>query len=112
LVRVLLFLRRVFGEFRGHRFGVQSTGHEVVALVAQHTDDLGGQRLVQQFQHGLPVCTVAVRDGARFNILTRLGAYRLHVHVEGAGVSGCLFHIVSSSRLVKARRRWISSRTE
>ncbi|MNI72323.1 hypothetical protein D3C73_1282570 [compost metagenome] len=101
-VGVFLFLRSVLGEFRGHRFGVQSTGHEVVALVAQHTDDFRGQRFVQQFQHGFAVCAIGVRDGAGLDVLACLGADRLHVHVEWAagllGGSGCLFHIVRSSR--------------
>ncbi len=58
-VGVVLFLGGVLGEFRRHRLGVQAAGHEEVALVAQHTDDLGGQRFVQQLEHGL-----AVRPGS------------------------------------------------
>ncbi|MNT72645.1 hypothetical protein D3C71_1806330 [compost metagenome] len=98
---MLLLLHGVLGELGCHGLGIQAAGHEEVALVAQHTDDLGSQRFVQQLQHRLPVRAVAIGDRPRFNVLARLGTDGLHVHVERTvcllGVLGCVFHIVSSS---------------
>ena len=48
LVGVLLLVVGVLEELGRHALGVDALRHEVVALVAQHADDLGGERLVQQ----------------------------------------------------------------
>src|SRR5260221_7138931 len=61
LVGVLLLLAGVLEELRRHALGVDTLGHEVVALVAQRADDLGGERLVQQLVHH---ATVGVIPGS------------------------------------------------
>ena len=43
-----LLLVRVLQELGRHGLGWMPRGHEVVALVAQHADDLGGERLIQR----------------------------------------------------------------
>ena len=58
-------------ELRGDRVGVDALGHEVVTLVAQHADDLRGQRLVEQLDHGLAVGPVSIGDRAFFDVLPR-----------------------------------------
>ena len=47
LVGVTLLLGGVLEELGRHRTRVDPSGHEVVALVAEDTDQLGGQGLVQ-----------------------------------------------------------------
>jgi hypothetical protein len=49
-------------EFVGDRARVDPAGHEVVAAVTQHADNLGRQRFVEQSQHGPALGTVAGRD--------------------------------------------------
>ena len=51
LVGVPQLLVGVLEELGGHRPGVEPVGHEVVALVAEDADDLGGQRLVEHLDH-------------------------------------------------------------
>ena len=53
LVGVRLLLVRVLEELGRDALRVDARRHEVVALVAQHADDLGRQRLVQDLDHGL-----------------------------------------------------------
>ena len=82
LVGVPLLLVRVLEELRGHGLGVDPLGHEVVALVAQHADDLGGQRLVEQLHHRLAVRLVALGHRAVLDVLARALAERLDVGHE------------------------------
>jgi hypothetical protein len=82
---VPLLLVRVLEELRGHRLGVDALGHEVVPLVAQHADDLGGQGLVEQADDGVAVRLVALGDGAVLDVLARPVAERLDVADELLG---------------------------
>ena len=61
LVRVRLLLVRVLEELLRDALGVEPARHEVVPLVAQHADELGRERLVQELEHGLAVGAVARR---------------------------------------------------
>ena len=69
LVGVAQLLVGVLQELRGHRPGVEALGHVVVPLVAQHADDLGGQRLVEHLDHPLAVGAVGVGDRALLDLL-------------------------------------------
>ena len=82
LVGVRLLLVRVLQELGLDRFGVNSLRHEVVALVAQHAHDLGGERLVQDLAHRRRVGSVAGRDRAFLDVLARTLAQRLYVGQE------------------------------
>ena len=59
--------------------------HEVVPLVAQDADDLGGERLVEELDHGLAVGPVARGDRALLDVLARACAERLDVGEERLG---------------------------
>src|SRR6267143_1305856 len=59
LVGVLLLLAGVLEKLRRHAFGMDAFRHEVMALVAQRADDLGGERLVQELQHHAAVGVIA-----------------------------------------------------
>ena len=48
LVGVALFLVRVCEKLLGDRLRVDAARHEVVTPIAQHANDLGGQRIVEQ----------------------------------------------------------------
>jgi len=50
-----LLLVGVLEELLGHSLRVDARGHVVVALVAEHTDELGGERLVEKTQDGLAI---------------------------------------------------------
>src|SRR3954470_9609321 len=69
LVGVLLLVLRVLEELRRHALGVDALRHEIVALIAQRTHDLGGKRLVQQPHHRVAVGLVARRHRALRDVL-------------------------------------------
>ena len=71
LVRVPLLLVRVLEELVGHGLGVNARGHEVVALVAQHADDLGRQRLVENAHDRVAVRPIALGDRALLDVPAR-----------------------------------------
>jgi len=53
------FLSRMLKKFGCDRRGVNTRGHEIVALVAQHTDQLGRERFIQDFDYVLTVGSIA-----------------------------------------------------
>jgi hypothetical protein len=78
-VGVRLLLVRVLEELLGHRLGVDARGHVVVALVAEHADELGGERLVEQAQDGLAIAAIGLGDGALLDVAARAAAELLDV---------------------------------
>jgi hypothetical protein len=56
--------------------------HEVVTLVAQRADKLGGERVVEQLQHDFAIRGVARCDGPLVHVLARLLADLLQVEHE------------------------------
>ena len=93
LVGVLALGVGVLLEFVAHRHAVNAGRHEVVVHVAQHADNLRGQRLVQNRNSLLYVAFVGVGDGAFIDLLL--------------GTSANLFYIVD-----KLRHNFLSSLEE
>ena len=82
LVRVPHLLVGMLQELCGDRTGVQTFGHVVVALVAEHAHDLRRERLVEHLDHPVPVSAVGRRDRALFDLLPSSFAERLDVGQE------------------------------
>jgi hypothetical protein len=63
---------------------LEAVGHEVVALVAQHTDQFGGQRFIEQAQNLFPIGAVAFGYGAILDVLASAfsqGLYIRQMHI-------------------------------
>ena len=69
-------------SFLRDRLGVHALGHEVMAAIAQHAHDLGGERFVQQLHHGLAIGAIAGGDGTLLDVLACAGANGLDVGQE------------------------------
>src|ERR1700719_4421200 len=87
---MLLLFARVFQEFVGNRAGMNTLGHEIVALVSQHTDNLGRECLVEDLDRGFGVAAVARRYGAVLDVLARSLAQCFYV-----GEKRLVFHSCS-----------------
>src|SRR5262245_46972771 len=66
----LLFIR-VLSKLVSDRFGMDAGGHEVMKLIAQHADDFGRERLVQDAYDLIAVQRVIFGDRPVFNMLAR-----------------------------------------
>jgi hypothetical protein len=53
-----------------------------VVLVAQRANDLGGERLVQHLDDGVPVSLIPLGNGALFDVLPRTPAQFLDIGQE------------------------------
>src|SRR6266849_3390579 len=62
-------VRGVLGELGDHAFGMDAFRHEVVALVAQDADDLGGERFVQELHDDVAVGVVPGSNRAFRDVL-------------------------------------------
>jgi hypothetical protein len=69
LIGMRLLLVRVLQELRCNTLRIDARGHEVMALIAQYTDGLSCERLVEQIHHGLSVGAVAGCHRALFDVL-------------------------------------------
>ena len=87
----VLLLGRVLEELRGRELAGAAARREVVALVPQHADDLGRQRLVQQLADLCAAVRVVGRHGAEFHVLAGAGADRLDVGDEAARIVAAVF---------------------
>src|SRR5262245_21383430 len=83
LVRVALLLVRVLEELGRDGLGMDAGRHEVVPLVPEHADDLGGQRFVQKLDHRLGVGAVTRRHRALADVLAGALPEGLDVRQEG-----------------------------
>jgi len=83
LAGVRLLLLGVFQELGLHRVGQHALGHEVMTVVTQHADVLGGQRIVQQMDDGLAVGVVGIGDRAVLDVPARIVAQGLAVADAG-----------------------------
>src|SRR6185503_16896225 len=84
-VGVLLLIVGMLQELGRHALGVDALGHEVVALVPQHADDLGGERLVEELDHHAAVGVVPGSDRAFGDVLPGPLAQRGDVGEERSG---------------------------
>ena len=81
-VGVQLFLVGVLEELGGDRLGIDPGGREVVPLVAQDADELGGQRFVEDLDDPLTVGAVRVGDRALLDLGSSALAQSLYVGEE------------------------------
>ena len=81
-VRVLLLFLSMLAELRRHGSRMNTRGHEVMKLVAQHTHELGRQRLVQNADSLLPVEPVVFGHRTVFDLLARPGSDLFNVFQE------------------------------
>ena len=79
LVGMLLFFMGVFKELFCDRLGMNSAGHIVVAFITQNADQFGGQSLVEDANHRLPVCAIVFRDSAVLHVQPGAATYFLNV---------------------------------
>ena len=77
-VGVAQFFVGVCQELGCHSTRMDALGHEMVAPVTQHTDQLSGQRLVEFLQHRGAVGTVASCHGTLFQVGSRNRALAFH----------------------------------
>src|SRR6266545_753797 len=73
-IGMALLLVRVLEKLLRHGLSVDAGRRVVVAALAQHADNLRRQRLVEEAEHRLPVCPVALGDGTGLDVLTRASA--------------------------------------
>src|SRR4051812_37757961 len=74
-----LFFGCMLQKFVGCGLGIDARSHEVMPAVAQVTDDLGGESLVEQFDHGIAVGSVPFRYGAALHVSARALAQRFDI---------------------------------
>ena len=79
LIGMGLFLNGMLEKLGLHAKRIDPAGHEVMAFVAQDTDDFRGQGFVQQPDHRPHFGLVARCHGTIFNPLPGLGPERLHI---------------------------------
>src|ERR671925_604852 len=80
-----LLLGGMLEELRRDTFGVNAFRHEVMALVAQRADDLGGERLVEQLDDHIAVGVIPGSHRALRDVLPGALAQRLDVGEESSG---------------------------
>src|SRR6185312_1205793 len=74
-----LLVVRVLEKLSSHAFSMYSAGHEIMAFIPQHTDDLRRQRLVQDFHYRLAIRAVTFGHSAILNVLSRSLAQSLDI---------------------------------
>jgi hypothetical protein len=67
-VGVSLLFVGVLQKLGRNTLGVDAASHEIVTLVAQHANNLGGQRFVQNLDDGVAVSGVPFGDRALFDM--------------------------------------------
>lgn len=70
-IRVSLFVVRMLEKLSGHAFGMYSASHVIMTLIPQHTDDLGRQCLVQNFNCCFTIRAVTFGHSAILDVLSR-----------------------------------------
>jgi hypothetical protein len=79
-----LFFLRMRKELGLNTFGVHPRRHEIVAAVAQNTDQLGGQRFIEKLVSQVPIEGIRGGDSAFLNVITSASSQGLDV---GKGVT-------------------------
>src|SRR5215510_2006606 len=70
LISVALLFVGVLQKFSRHTFGVDSSRHEIMASIPEHTDNLSCQRLVQKFHNSFTICAVSFCDSTILDVLS------------------------------------------
>src|SRR5712692_9258495 len=79
LIGVALFVVCVLQKFGRDAFSMNSRSHEIMALVAQHANNLRRQSFVQQLHDRLSIRPISFSDRALFDVLARAFAQSLDV---------------------------------
>src|SRR5215217_9034225 len=79
LVGMSLFFVCVLQELCGNAFRVDAGSHEIMAPVAEHTNDLGCERFVQKFDYGFAVRAITRCDSTILDVLSGAFAQSLDV---------------------------------
>src|ERR1700760_367542 len=66
-------------EFIGNALGVDAGGHEVMVHVAQHADDFGRQRFIQDFNGFIHIAFITFGYGAIFHLMNGALSYLLYI---------------------------------
>src|SRR5450631_2294185 len=86
---MLLLLARVLQKLVRDRAGVDALGHEIMALVTQHADNLRRQRFVEKLDRGFGIAAVARGHRAFLDVLARALAQGLYVGEKWRVFDGC-----------------------
>src|SRR5579885_3053336 len=86
LVGMRLFLNGVLHELRLHPRGPNACRRKVMASIAEHADNLGGQRLVEQLTDCLRLLLISQRHCAILDLLTCTLAERFDVRQKRRSV--------------------------
>ena len=78
-VGVLLLFACMFQKFLGDGARMNTLGHEIVALVSQHTNNLRRKRFVENLDRGFSVAAVSRRHGTVLDMLARALAQCLYI---------------------------------
>ena len=78
-VGVPLLFVRMDEELLGNALRMDASRHEVMAAIAQDTDQFRGQRIVQHLEHGVAIGRVARGDGAFIDAGAGADAHRREV---------------------------------
>src|SRR5262245_8511030 len=65
-----LFFVGVLQKLRGNAFGVNTGSHEIMAPVAEYTNDLGCERFVQKFDYGFAIRVITRCDSTILDVLS------------------------------------------
>ena len=76
---MLLLFACVFQKFLGDGARMNTPGHEIVALVSQHTYNLRRKRFVKNLDRGFSVAAVSRRYGTVLDMLARALAQCLYI---------------------------------
>ena len=79
IIGVSLLFVGVLQEFCRHTLSVDSRSHKIMALIAEYANDLSRQRIVQDFDHSLPVGGITFGYRTPLDVLAGALAKRLDV---------------------------------
>src|SRR5687767_2882075 len=79
LIRMPLLVVGMLQKLRRHTFSMNARRHEVMSLVAQHANDFGRQRLVQKFNYGFAISSIAFGNSAILDMFSGAFAQSFYV---------------------------------
>ena len=87
----------MFFKFVGYAFAVNFGSHEVVVLIAQYADDLGGERFIQNGNCFFNIAFIAGGHCAFFDLFAGAATDLLHISYEIRHINSLGLGIVSLS---------------